>query len=168
MRSRRPELSRRTVLGLAAGALVSGCLPGKRRADPPAAPDPDVGLAASIRADELGLIATYDAAIRSFPALAPTLAPVREQHRQHLAALAPPAAPAAPDQRSSAPLALPPATTPDPAAALRSLVAAERAAAAARVADCLAASPRLAPLLASIGASEAAHASALAGSAVPR
>lgn len=166
MRSRRPELSRRTVLGLAAGALVSGCLPGKRRADPPAAaPDPDVGLAASIRADELGLIAAYDAAIRGFPALAPTLAPVREQHRQHLAALAPPAAP---DQRSSAPLALPPATTPDPAAALRSLVAAERAAAAARVADCLAASPRLAPLLASIGASEAAHASALAGSAVPR
>lgn len=161
MRSRRPELSRRAVLGLAAGALLSGCLPGKHRADPPAAPDPDLGVAASIRADELGLIAAYDAAIATFPALAATLAPVREQHEEHLAALPG-------DRRSGSPMALQQAMTPDPAAALRSLVAAERAAAAARIADCLAASPRLAPLLASLGASEAAHASALAGRAVLR
>lgn len=162
MRSRRPELSRRTVLGLAAGALVSGCLPGGHRADPPVRPDPDVGLAASIRTDELGLIAAYDAAILTFPALAPMLAPVRKQHQEHLAALRPPG------PQSNSPMAVQQATTSNPAAALRSLVAAERAAAAARVADCLAASPRLAPLLASIGASEAAHASALAGAAVLR
>lgn len=146
--------SRRALLGVAVLALVGGCRPGKRR-PVPARTDPDVALSATVRADEAGLIASYDAAIRAFPALAPALAPLREQHEEHLVALRP--------SGSGAPSSAPPQAAPaDAAAAVRSLAATERAAAAARIADCLAASSRLAPLIASIGASEAAHASALA------
>lgn len=161
MHSRRAELSRRGVLGLSAGALLSGCLPGKHRADRPLPPDPDLVVTASVRTDELALVAAYDAAIDTFPALAPTLAPMRQHHQDHLAALPP-------DARSGSPRAVQRATTSDQAAVLRSLVAGERAAAATRIADCLSASVRLAPLLASIGASEAAHASVLAGVGRPR
>ncbi|MDP9433078.1 MAG: hypothetical protein M3P91_10305, partial [Actinomycetota bacterium] len=56
-----------------------------------------------------------------------------------------------------------------PTAAVGALQAAERAAAAARLSDCLrisAGAPELAALLASIGASEAAHAVAI-GTAEP-
>ena len=162
MHSRRAELSRRGLLGLSAGALLSGCLPGKHRADRPLPPDPDLVATASVRTDELALVAAYDAAIDTFPALAPTLAPMRQHHQEHLAALPR-------DARSGSPRAVQQATTTsEQAAVLRSLVAGERAAAATRIADCLSASVRLAPLLASIGASEAAHASVLAGVGRPR
>lgn len=156
MRWPRPELTRRAVLGLGAGALLSGCLRSKRRGKPAGRPDPDAALATSVRSAEVGLIAAYDAAVRSFPALSGALGPLRTEHEQHLRAL-PGAGP------SGAPPPLPETALPDPTGALRSLLAAERSAAAARVADCLTASSRLAPLLASIGASEAAHAAALAG-----
>lgn len=152
VRHRSPGPSRRAVLGVAVLALVGGCR--SKRRPVPARTDPDLALSASVRADEAGLIASYDTAMLAFPALAPALVPLREQHEEHLVALQP---------RGSRPPASapPPAAPADPTAAVRSLVATERAAAAARIADCLAASSRLAPLLASIGASEAAHAAAL-------
>lgn len=155
---RRCAPSRRTFLLLGAGIVLVGCRPGKR-SPVPTRVDPDVALSASMRADEAGLIAAYDAALRAFPPLAPALVPLREQHEEHLGALPPNASASASAPPSPAPV---PAIPTDPAAALRSLAATERAAAAARIADCLAASSRLAPLIAAIGASEAAHASALA------
>lgn len=163
MRSLRPELSRRAVLGLAAGAVLSGCRPGERRSPVPATPDPDPGVAASVRADEAVLIATYDIAMSRFPVLSAALSPLREQHREHLAALPGPTA-----SPMTSPTGSPVQPPADAVTALRSLRAAESAAAAARIADCLKTSARLAPLLASIGASEAAHAGALAAVRVPR
>lgn len=170
----RRELPRRAVLRLGTGALLTACLPGKRRARQPVPASPDIGVAASVRADEESLIAAYDATLLRFPALASRLQTLREQHTEHLTALrggfgrsAGPSVGGSPSVGPTATADLGPAVPADASSAVRALLAAERAAAAARVADCLAASPQLAPLLASIGASEAAHGSVLAGMRPP-
>ena len=153
----RPVLGRRTLLRVGVVALVAGCRPRRRDAHrpEPAGPDPDRAVAARVRADETRLVAAYDTTLTRFPQLEAVLAPVRQQHAEHLAALAGPA--------GSASATASPAVPASARTAMRALVAAERAAAAARLVDCLAASPQLAPLVASIGASEAAHAGVLAG-----
>lgn len=155
-----PVVSRRTVLlatGLVPAALVAGC----RRASPtpapsPAAspsPDPASRLLARAQADERRLLSAYDAALRRHPALRPALDPVRAHHAAHLSALGgtSPSPPAPGPIGGSLP------AVPRAAADLRALARAEQAAAVARAADCLDAPPPLASLLASIGASEAAH-----------
>lgn len=100
------------------------------------------------------LIAQYDAAIAAFPALGTTLRPIRDQHAGHLAALGSPAGTAG-------------APAPAPAssqAALAGLSAAEKAAAAMRLSDCLSTSePALVRILALIAASEASHVAELVG-----
>lgn len=152
-------LPRRAVLALPALGVLAGCIlparrPAVRRAGRMAAPDPDAAITAVARAGELALLDRYDATLARHPELGPALLAVRDQHAAHLAAL-----PAARSRGRPSPPAV--AVPADGAAALRALVAAERTAAGARATECLTASTRLAPLLASIGASEAAHAVAL-------
>lgn len=151
-------------------------------------PDSANTVMTSALAAEAALLAAYDATLHRHPSLARTLRPVRAEHAAHLAALRRATTPAG-DRAGAGPAgagekggvagpttgaggkagpALPgaratrrPAVPPNPAAAVAALAGAERSAAAARVADCVAAPRELAPLLASIGASEAAHLPAL-------
>ncbi|MFC7479467.1 hypothetical protein ACFQX7_04590 [Luedemannella flava] len=101
------------------------------------------------------LAGRYDAVIAAYPALADRLTPLRDAHRAHLTALA------------SALGQQPPAATAQEApaggqgGALTSLAAAEKSGRADAVAACLAAPPRLAPLLGSIAAARASHQEAL-------
>ncbi|MFG2825215.1 ferritin-like domain-containing protein [Kitasatospora sp. NPDC048365] len=100
------------------------------------------------------LLASYDAVIAGPGAgQADTLQDLREDVAQHRAALAQglPAATGSPSPSGSG----------APAASVAALAAAERQTAAARLADLDGASPELARLLASVSASNAAHAAAL-------
>ena len=144
------ELSRRELLGLAAALPLAACTAD----DPAPAADPDDLLRTAAVERERALLREYDAVLLVLPALATRLTPLRTEHAEHLAALlgrpepsGPPSAPAAPR--------VPPAGTA--AAALAGLVAAERAAAAEHGSGALSASRELAPLLASLSASEASH-----------
>jgi hypothetical protein len=129
--------SRRRLLQAALLTPLAACTTTAGR---PARVDPDVALRAAAVARERSLLALYDAAPPSATVLA-----IRAEHEQHLAALGAPS------------------PAPSPAtAATGSLVAAERAAAAAHAADALVASPQLAAVLASLAASEASHPVALA------
>lgn len=162
--SRRSVLGAMALTGAVAGTLgATGC---SRREDPK--PHPDVALLTGVIAGEERLVALYEAARRAHADLAPRLDPALAHHREHLATLrrhyrqgsrpspsagrrpAAPPVPKVPDDRGEA------------VAALR---AAERAAAAARVAEAGKVGPGLAQLLASIGACEAGHDTALAGAA---
>jgi hypothetical protein len=127
---------------------------------PPAAPDPDDAIVVAAAASVRRLLDAYDATVTAHPELAERLEPLAAEHRIHLAALgaAEPPAPATATAGTASPSPLIPA---DPTAAVAALVTAEEAAAADRVAATEAASPRLARLLASIGASEATHAALL-------
>jgi hypothetical protein len=86
---------------------------------------------------------------------------VRGHHAEHLEVLlgAPPPASASPSPTAAVPPAVPPPA--DDAAALARLGAAERAAGDAHAQGCLAASRRLAPVLASLSAAELSHQVAL-------
>ena len=138
--------TRRTVLSAGAVGLAAGCTSSHRTAGP-SRPDPDVALTAAAVGRERALLAAYDAALAAAPARATTLALVRAEHAAHLAALGVgPAASAAAAPASPAP---------------SDLAGAERAAAAAHAAAAVTASPRLAQVLASLAASEAAHQVAL-------
>lgn len=145
--------------------------------------DPDRGVRRRAVAAERALLARYAAVLAAHPQLANRLAQVVADHEAHLARLLgtgaattpaapPPATPAsaatpmttAPATSTATPAvsATPTATVPaQPGVALRALVAAERTAATDRIEDTLAATAALAPLLASIGGSEAAHAATL-------
>ncbi len=139
-----------------------------------------------IAADPLGplyggtttLIATYDQAMITVPALVGTAGPLREEHRQHLIALAAligiaaPAIPAGPGLRppSTSPSspAGPGAPTPsgtagsgDVVAARVALSGAEKSAQIDAVAACLAATGDRIAILASIAACRAAHVAVL-------
>lgn len=136
------DLSRRTLLGLAAATPLAACT---RQDGPPPLPDPDVALRAAAIEREHGLLARYDAALVALPDLALRLAPVRAEHAEHLAALLGAEPSTAPPARSA-----PPATLAD-------LVAAEREAGIAHARAALEASRALAALLASLSASETSH-----------
>ncbi len=121
---------------------------------------------------ESSLIALYAAAAHDHPDLADRLEPFRSRHDEHRAALAAvpiPVSAAATTtsptaSASPAPEAPRPSVPPDPSDALDELVAAEAAAAEARLADCLDARGReLATVLACVAAAEAAHERLLRG-----
>ncbi|NHC13572.1 hypothetical protein [Motilibacter deserti] len=167
-----------TLVALGGAGALGGCT-GEDGPAPPAPPDPDAEPLLRARAAEDRLLALYDAAIAQQPALADRLEPFRAEHAGHLEALsagssptpsltAPtatsPAAPAA--ASSAAPTPAPgaptaPALPATPAAVLRLLAQEESAAADARVDGLVTASAPVRRLLASIGASEAAHAALL-------
>lgn len=178
-----PRPSRRAVLRAAPAAVVAAALAGCTSGSvpdvdpvPSASPDPDDTLRESAAERERGLLREYDWLLLALPELAARLAPLRAHHAEHLAALvgpsagAPPSAAAAapsgrPSPSAAAPAPPPSAPAPPPPAdvpaVLARLVAAERAAGAAHARDCLAASRSLAPVLASLSASELSHPVAL-------
>ena len=148
--------TRRAVLTGGPVLLAVACT-ADEKAPRPAPVDPDDALRSAAAERERALLHEYDAVLAARPALAPRLLPVRRHHAEHLEALLGPPATGSPSPSSTA--AVPPAVPPpaDDAAALARLVAAERAAGDAHAADCLAASRALAPVLASLSASELSH-----------
>lgn len=148
--------TRRAVLGSGLAGLLSACTPARPHRTVPAPPDPDLALSAAAAARERTLLAAYDSVLASTPALAAQLQPVRAEHLAHLFALGAPAFQVAGHPPSASPR--PPAA---PSAARARLAVHERRAAAAHAADALSASRRLAPVLASLAASEASHHEAL-------
>ena len=155
-----PGPTRRAVLTAAPALLVVACTAD----EPPARPapvDPDDALRSAAAQRERALLQEYDAVLAARPGLAPRLLPVRGHHAEHLEALHGPPPTGSPSPSATA--AVPPAVPPpaDDAAALARLAAAERAAGDAHAADCLTASVRLAPVLASLSASELSHPVAL-------
>jgi hypothetical protein len=141
--------------------LLTAACSGDGPAPRPAPVDPDDALRAAAAERERALLREYDAVLTARPGLAARLVPVRGHHAEHLEALVGPPPTASPSPSATA--AVPPAVPPpaDDAAALARLVAAERAAGDAHAADCLAASRTLAPVLASLSASELSHPVAL-------
>lgn len=146
---------RRLLTGALAGAtgiltasVLGACDPlpgGDRGSVPPADPDPLEPLLAT----ELGLVASYDAAIEALPAQAARLRAVRTDHAAHAQALR-----ARLDPRRAAAIET---TAAASTSSLQGLLAAERAAAKQAREACLAASGERAALLASIAACESSH-----------
>jgi len=155
-----PGPTRRAVLAGPALLLATACT-ADGPAPRPAPVDPDDALRRAAAERERALLRDYDAVLAARPGLAPRLVPVRGQHAEHLGALLGPPASASPSPSPTA--AVPPAVPPpaDDATALARLVDAERAAGNAHAADCLTASRALAPVLASLSASELSHPVAL-------
>lgn len=152
---RSPGPTRRAVLAGGPALLLAACSADEPAARP-ARVDPDDALRSAAAERERALLREYDAVLAARPGLAPRLGPVRGQHAEHLAALVGPGPSAT---ATAVPSAVPPPA--DDAAALARLAAAERAAGDAHAADCLAASRALAPVLASLSASELSHLVAL-------
>ncbi len=159
-------LSRRRVLAVSTmmlplAATASCSVPDLLRPPP--------GLSASVRAlrasitAEQSLIGTYQHVITAYPALAATLRPLLAQHEDHLAQLK--SRLIIPPRVTAPPLAAPtPAAAPagSARAALSLLEGAERWAATSQLERLSTAPPAQAQLYASIAASEATHAVALA------
>ena len=148
--------TRRSVLLVGVASALTACSRGAAR--PAAAIDPDVALTQSAVARERALLAAYDEAVVALPALATRLVPLRAEHAAHLAALLSPPVSGSPSP-SGPPTQLPvsAATATSAAATLARLADLERAAATAHTSGAVVASRRLAPLLASLAASEASH-----------
>lgn len=171
--------SRRTVLfGLAAfGGSGAVSLTGCTNARTVARVTPEIRLRARAATEVRALAAAYDAVIARFPQARAELSPLAAEHDAHAEALlGPPAVrrllrrDAATRTSGTAAATGPPATAPFPVpatlpAALGRLARAERAAARRRSRQAVAAPPGTARLLASIAASEAAHATVLRGAA---
>ncbi len=176
--------TRRAVLTSGLAGLLSACTTAPRRRTTPAAPDPDLALTAAAVARERVLLAAYDAVLATTPALAAQLGPLRADHLVHLAALgASPTPPlAAPGTHSLASSGAPVPGAPDPTApspgtpvpgaprphlpaargakgarTAAELPGLERRAAAAHAAAAVTCSRQLAPVLASLAASESSH-----------
>jgi hypothetical protein len=148
-------ITRRVALVIPVLALAACSTDSTTPSGADASTDQSIGLASV--ANELDLIAQYDAAIAQFPQLATTLSPLRDQHRAHLSALGTPEV-----TGSSSPLGTRPAS---PQAALTQLAGAEKQAALQRLSDCLIATDEdVARTLALISASEASHVAVLVGS----
>lgn len=157
-----------TAAGLAATGLpvLAGCK-GIGALGTPPKPLPDVAIATAAIAGERALIARYEATLRALPVLAGQLRPLIAQHTEHLARLrsrlsdpagtATPSGPSTGGTSTAASGSSPPVPA-TPAAALASLRAAEDSASAALASHLPSVSPSFAQLLASISASEAAHA----------
>src|SRR3954469_24357267 len=151
------EMSRRNaLLGGAAVVCLGGCTRHK-----PHIPTPRENLLDETLALEESLLAAYDAAlaeVRTATALARTLTLIRSAHAAHRTVLLTAGAvSASPATASPTPLPVPRGET------ARTLAASESAAATIRTDTCLRAPRDLAPLLASLAASEAAHAALLRG-----
>jgi hypothetical protein len=164
-----PHLRRRTLLGLSVWAVtvptIAGCTSTPQPSPQPTAPteSPAIPDDSAVRdgaaRGEAELISRYSATMTAHPALAGALAPIADQHRQHRQALL--GDTAVEDGDTGAVETI----SPDPAVALTDLIAAERAAAEARTADCdRAQQVDVIRLLALIAASEASHAEALSTS----
>ncbi|MFT2019039.1 hypothetical protein ACMA1D_24835 [Streptomyces sp. 796.1] len=170
------------------GALLTGCSDDSRDT---AAADGRTSADARLRSEaaraSTALLAQYDATIGAHPALANRLRPLRSEVARHAAAFgspAPSASPTAPPVPASAARSEPPKAAADsptadgaasgaprtegvprnPRAALTTLASAERRTADTQLAALTTASPELARLLASVAASNAAHAYLLAES----
>ncbi|MCD0453626.1 hypothetical protein LO762_31235 [Actinocorallia sp. API 0066] len=158
-------LSRRSLLA-AAGLSSAGMAALTACGAPPEelAPEPDVAVLLGAIADEENLISLYEKISSAHGELPSACAQALANHREHLAVLrrhylpGTGGATSTPAAAGSAP-AEPPA---DRAGALALLRRTERAAAGARLRDVAAVSPGMSQLLASIGACEAGHATALA------
>ena len=165
----RTTVSRRRAIGIAALGLPSLFVACTRAVEPQPRPrpDPDVAIRRAVADDVRALLAAYDATLRQHPGAARRLRALRQEHVTHLRALGEPSAPrGSPTATSSGPPAPGSTVTATPVpgaptAAIAALAAAERAAARRRVSELATASPRLARVIASIGASEAAHAALL-------
>ena len=144
--------SRRSVLVAAALAALAACT--GRKAPRPVVVDPDTALVDAAVSREQALLTAYDATLAAHPQLAALLVPLRQEHLVHLERLRPPAA-GTPTPSASATAV--PAGPKDRRAALAALAGLERQAAAAHGAAAVSASRRVAPLLASLSASEASH-----------
>jgi hypothetical protein len=155
-----------SALAVLAAAGAAGCAPGQPWpwATPPH-PSPDVGVLRNVIAAEKAMVSRYTAVISARPPLAGMLAPLLRQHEAHLAQLRERLlVPAGAAASASPPAARrhPPRVPAGRAAALDYLRAAESDQAAFLVRELAAlASPALAQLFASIGASEATHAALL-------
>ena len=127
----------------------------------PPKPLPDVAvLQHAISAEQL-MVARYRAVLAAAPSLARSLNPLLTEHEAHLARLKSRLVPgAATAKPPSQPRPKPP---PSASAAVGYLTDAEHAAATSLISRIDVVSPSLAQLLASIAASEATHAAALAG-----
>ena len=157
-------LTRRDVLAAAGLGLTAACTSGAHPTPTPVV-DPDDAPQTAALAREAALLAAYDDVLTTTPSLAARLSPVRAEHAEHLAALqalrpTPPPARSPATQGTPSPV---PRTSDriDPAAAVRRLTSLERTSAAAHASAAVAASRRLAPLLASLAASESSHAAVL-------
>lgn len=152
------QLTRRDVFTVGALGALSACTSPADKTPEPV--DPDVALLAAAVAREQALLLAYDDALLAHPSLAGLLAPLREEHQQHLDRLQPPspsATPTTPTPTTPTPDA---SATPDltrPAPDRAALAGLERAASTAHGAAAVTASRRLAPVLASLSASEASH-----------
>ena len=143
-------ISRRAVLigatGIAGTGILTACANGTETSA--AAADP---VSAEVAGAEQALIAQYQAFITAFPELSVDLTPLLEQHADHAKAIG-----------VKAPATSAPVAAADARTAIAVLADAERAAAKARRASCVAATdPELARIVALIAASEASHAPAL-------
>ena len=143
-------ISRRAVLigatGVAGAGILTACANGTETSA--AAADP---VSAEVAGAEQALIAQYQAFITAFPELSVGLTPLLEQHADHAKAIG-----------VKAPATSAPVAAADARTAIAVLADAERAAAKARRASCVAATdPELARIVALIAASEASHAPAL-------
>jgi hypothetical protein len=147
--------SRRAVLraalcGALAVATVAACDSGE--AEPPRQPDP----LTPFYLDAVALLARYETAIAAQPGLADRLGPLRDDHKAHVDALS---REIGAPTRPPTPSATPP--SPDDAGSLAALRGAEKDAAAAAHAACLAAPGYRSALLGSIAACRASHVEAL-------
>ncbi len=157
-------LTRRNVLAAAGLGLAAACTSGSHPAPTPVV-DPDDALHVAALAREAALLTAYDEVLTAAPSLAARLMPLRADHAEHLTALQvarPTPSPVEPSRITGAPTPQPRTDDrTDPATAVRRLISLESASAAGHASGAVAASRRLAPLLASLAACEASHAAAL-------
>lgn len=158
------EATRRGVLAAAVSLplVATGCK-GVGALGTPPPPLPDVAVVREAIAGETLMVSRYNAVLAAVPALAGSLRPPLDQHREHLARLRArliePRAGSQPEHPPSAPASPAGVRVPGtPAAARAYLRHAEQAAAQTLLGKLTAAPPSLAQLLASIAASEASHA----------
>ncbi|HEX6337829.1 MAG TPA: hypothetical protein VFZ85_12795 [Jiangellaceae bacterium] len=170
---RASAVSRRSLLIAGAMVPLAGCdllesADGQEPTPSPAPPHPDDVIRARAVEAERALTALYVAAAAAHPDLEADLELFADRHLRHIAAIEstvpplPPGSPTptpaaqAPATESASPV--PPDVAADPEAVVRQLRDAEAAAVEERTTDCLAArDQRLATVMASIAACEAAH-----------
>ena len=151
--------TRRHVLAVGLFGLGTACT--SRPKATPAVVDPDLELITAARSREQVLLDAYGQAVAAHPELSAELANLSAHHSEHLAALGLSTAPATPADAQPVPARLAPSTSATARAARARLSNLEREAANAHGAAAVLASRALAPILASLGACEAAHAAVL-------
>jgi hypothetical protein len=156
------------VVAVVAAGMVSGCSGSKSEARAATPSPPGTATKDQAAKDSAALLARYDTAAATYPALAGKLAPLRAEVAQHVrafggtpAAAPVPASPSPQPTTSMGPTSLPTAPAKTPAQALADLAGAERELADSRTRTLLDAPAELARLLASVAASGAGHAALL-------